>query len=504
MKKLVSLFLAMIMVLSMMSFAAAEEEPFVISVLLPDFNVDVDFDTNIETNPVLQAIEKASGVRLDITFAANSEYKNTLATTLTSKVEDLPMVIAMDDARGVNMINNARAGAFWDITKFVTDAENYPNLIGSPAVYSNISIDGGIYGIYKTRAFPRAGIYYRKDIAEACGITKVPETIDELTSLAMALAKYSEDTYALNMCSYTAGTISIITVAHGAPNNWGIDENGDIYPAHKSPAYLEGLNWLRDLYQAGGIDPNFATADPGKWNDAERTGKAFMRFDCLDNAYRQQEWFETNAGTTEQIWEMVGTLAKADGSISVWPQNNGFNGELVVTKAVKEEDLPKVMKFLDWANTAEGQMFINWGVQDLTYWLDADGFRTNKPESGEDMTTQIFKYQGSLNQLGMNLAGDLCIPMRSNYLTNLRDKYNQLNVTLAPYAVADPCFPFVSETNTAFGSQLSAIISDAAVQYIAGIIDLDGLQAAWQQWEEEGGAMMTMEYNDAYHASLGE
>ena len=33
---------------------------------------------------------------------------------------------------------------------------------------------------------------------------------------------------------------------------------------------------------------------------------------------------------------------------------------------------------------------------------------------------------------------------------------------------------------------------------------LEELQAAWQQWEEEGGAMMTMEYNEAYHASLGE
>ena len=125
----------------------------------------------------------------------------------------------------------------------------------------------------------------------------------------------------------------------------------------------EGLNWLRNLYTAGGIDPNFATIDSTTWDNIERTGKAFMRFDCLDNAYRQQEWFEKNAGVTEQVWEMVGTLAKADGSITLWPQNAGFSGEIVVTKAVKEADLPKVMKFLDWANTFEGQMLLNWGVE---------------------------------------------------------------------------------------------------------------------------------------------
>ena len=303
------------------------------------------------------------------------------------------------------------------------------------------------------------------------------------------------------MCSYPAGTISIATVMHGAPNEWGIDENGDVYPAHKSPAYLEGLNWLRDVYKAGGIDPNFATIDSSTWNNPERNNTAFMRFDCLDNGYRQQEWFEKNAGITEQIWESCGPIAQADGEITVWPQNAGFSGEIVVTKAVKEADLPKVMKFLDWVNTAEGQMMINWGVEGVTYLLDEEGYRVDVGTYTEEMSNASTVYQHSLNQLGMNIAGDLCAPLRQ---TELRAQYNNLNKVLTPYAVSDPCYPFESETNVAFGSQLSTILSDAATQYIAGIIDLDGLQAAWQQWEEEGGAMMAMEFNEAYHASLGE
>ncbi len=501
MKKLVSLILALAMVLSVMSFAAAEE-PFTITVMLPDMNATVDYQH--ENNPVLKAIEEKTGVKMEVIWAANSTYGDTLNTTLTDPSEKQPMLIAMTDARGTTMVNNARAGAFWDLTDYVKDSETYPNLAGTPGIYNNISIDGRIYGIYRNRAYPRGGIYYRKDIAEQMGVTKVPETLEELTALAKALNAYSADTYALNMCSYTAGTINVITVAHGAPNNWGIDENGDIYPAHKSPAYLEGLNWLRDLYNEGGIDPNFATIDSTQWDNIERTNKAFMRFDCMDNCYRQQEWFEKNAGVTEQIWEYVGPLKKADGSISVWPQNAGFNGEIVVTKAVKEADLPKVLKFLDWINTAEGQMMINWGVENVTYWIDSEGYRLNEPEvkeEGVDYALNNQQIQHSLNQLGMNIMGDLCVPLKT---TDLRARYAELNDILAPYAVSDPCYPFVSETNVAFGSQLSTIISDAAVQYIAGIIGLDELQAAWQQWEEEGGAMMTMEYNEAYHASLGE
>ncbi len=493
MKKLVSLFLALVMMLSVMSFASAEE-PFVLTVMLPDFYPTVDFQA--KDNPTLKAIEEATGVRLDIRWAANSTYGDALNTTMTDEV--LPNLIVMTDGRGPTMIDNARAGAFHDLTDYVKDTANYPNLAGSEGVYNNISIDGRIYGVYRTRAYPRAGIYYRKDIAEAMGVTEVPTTLAELTTLAEKLSEYSDDTYALNMCSYTAGTINVITVAFGAPNTWGINEKGEVYPAHEHPGYLEGLKWLRHLYEIGGIDPNFATLDSTQWDNIERTNKAFMRFDCLDNAYRQQEWFEKNAGTTEQIFEMVGPLAKEDGSITVWPQNAGFSGEIVVTKSVKEEDLPKVMKFLDWVNGAEGQMLINWGVQDVTYWLDADGYRMVNPESGEDMSLQVQTIQHSLNQLGMNLPGDLCIPLRKS---DLRARYDELNKILTPYAVSNPCYPFVSETYNAFGKQLDTNLSDAAVQYIAGIIDEDGLKAAWQQWSDEGGAQIAAEYTEAYQAA---
>ena len=76
-----------------------------------------------------------------------------------------------------------------------------------------------------------------------------------------------------------------------------------------------------------------------------------------------------------------------------------------------------------------------------------------------------------------------------------------LNALLSPYAVANPCYPFVSETYTAFGTQLDQIISDAAVQYIAGLIDEAGLQAAWDDWAAQGGDMITAEFNEAYHAA---
>lgn len=498
MKKSLAILMAAVMLLSMISIAAAEE-PYVITVMLPDFYTESEYQR--DDNPVLKAIEEKAGVKLDITWVANSAYKDQTSVVMADP-DNMPMMMVMQGPREAITINSARAGAFWDLTDYIGQFENLA--AGSKSIYDNIAVDGRLYGIYRPRVTARGGIYYRKDIAAQVGITEEPKTLEDLTKLAMALAGYSEDTYALNMCKYVAGTIGIITVAHGAPMNWGVDENGNIYPAHKDPAYLEGLNWLRDLYIAGGIDPDFMTIESSNWDNIERTSKAFMRFDCMDNAYRQQEWFEKNADqtgmkVTEDIFAMLPGVTNADGQLRMWAQNTGYNGEVVITKSAKtEEDMLKCLKFLDWCNTAEGQTLINWGIDGVTYWIRENGFRYTNPTDDADMSEQVKRIQKSLNQLGVTVINDLT-PKAAG--TPLRDEYASYNNTHIPYIIFDPCHALYSETYNTMGSTLNTLLEDAHVQYIAGLIDADELAALWQQWEDEGGAQMTKEYNDAYQAA---
>ncbi len=501
MKKLVALILSVALLLSVLSFATADEEPFEITIMVPEFTLDVDYVE--EGNPIVEAIEAETGVRVKMQFVSNEGYGDIVNTTLTEN--NPPMLMAVTDARAPSIIDSARAGAFWDLTDYIADAETYPYLAAGPAgIYNNISVDGRIYGIFRSRAFPRGGIYYRLDIAKEVGFDREVKTLEDLTELAEKLAGYSDDTYALNMCSYAGGTISVITVAFGAPNTWGVDKDGNIYPAHLDPAYLEGLNWLRHLYEIGGIDPDFIEIPTSEWNDIERNNKAFMRFDCLDNAHRQQEWFEDNAGATTQLFQSVGPVAKADGSITVWPQNNGFAGEILINKkAVSEEDLPKVLAFLNWCNSPKGQTILNAGLEGVTYWVNDEGYRYVPDDKADEASMNSKKYLHDFNQLGMGVPGNLEDPpaVQNKGLTTLRQRYADLNLELAPYAVTNPCYPFVSETAVVQGEELDLILNDAAVQYIAGIIDEEGLRKEWAKWAEKGGDKMTQEYNDAYHAA---
>lgn len=496
MKKLLSMLLALVMLMTMMSFASAEEEPLTVTVMMPDFYTDVDFVT--ENNPVLAAIEEATGIKLDIQWIANSSYGDQISYTLADP-SNMPMVMVLTGARDAIVINSARQGAFWDITDMLGDYENLS--AGPQGVYDNIKIDGRLYGIFRSRAQARGGIYYRSDIAAEMGITEEPKTIEDLTKLAEALTAYGKehDGYALNMVKYVAGTIGIITVAHGAPYNWGVNEAGEIYPAHQDEHFLEGLNWLRDLYAAGGINPDFMTIESGEWDTIERNEKAYMRFDCLDNCYRQQEWFENNKGVTETIWAMVSSVTNAQGDNCLWPQNAGYSGEVVITKAVKDEEtVRKILSFLDWCNTEEGCTLINWGIDGETFWVREDGYRYANPDDDTDMSLQVQQLQHSLNQLGTNVAGDKTPYLQQ--LSDLRQEYNSYQLTELDNIVNDPCHALTSETYTMMGTTLSQMLEDAHVQYIAGLIDEDGLRACWDEWSAMGGDAMTAEYNAAYQA----
>lgn len=121
------------------------------------------------------------------------------------------------------------------------------------------------------------------------------------------------------------------------------------------------------------------------------------------------------------------------------------------------------------------------------------------PLDGSDATAQIHTIQGSLNQLGMNVTGDLNPPVKN---TALRSEYaGYYTAEYANLIVNDPCHALTSETNIMMGTTLSQMLEDAHVQYIAGIIDAAGLEAVYEEWAMMGGDTMTMEYDAAYQAT---
>ncbi|MDR1262715.1 MAG: extracellular solute-binding protein [Oscillospiraceae bacterium] len=489
MRKILLMLLALAMILPGVA-AVADEAPYPISILMPTFYTEA---FQYENNPTLQAIEAATNTKLDVTFVPDASYPEAVSLALAG---DMPKILVVKGHQDPVIVSSARAGAFWDITDYIADTVYLKD--GSQVVYDASKIDGRLYGIYRSRPLARNGIIYRSDWAEALGLG-VPETLDDLAAMAKAFTDPEKGTYGLVMCKYIDGTISLTTIMHGAPNTWGVDADGNVYPAHEDPKFLEGLNWLRDLYAAGAINQDFMVLESTIWDDPIKNDQAGLKLDVMDGGYRLQDWFEQNKGVPagENVFNLLPVVKNSDGEERMWP-TAGLSGEIIITKTAKtEEDMLKCLEFLDFLNGPEGQTLVNWGVQDQTYWVDEEGWRIATPA---DLEISIRSLQGSINQLGMGVNGDLAVPMKQE---GLRKLYNDNLVTYFDYVIGNPCAAFISETQAMVGAQLKQLVDDANVQYIAGQIDEAQLKAVYEQWRGEGGDAVTAEMDEMYKAANG-
>ena len=75
----------------------------------------------------------------------------------------------------------------------------------------------------------------------------------------------------------TASTLTRLAVSQGAPNKWGIDEQGNFYPEFESEQFFEVMKLFRRLYEEKLINQDFAVVDSSELNKVYESGRANIR-----------------------------------------------------------------------------------------------------------------------------------------------------------------------------------------------------------------------------------
>ena len=143
MRKLVSILMAIMMLMGMMSFASAEEAPFVITVHVPYYaDVEPVGCTGEEGNPVLEAIEKELNVDLQVTWAPQGDYTTKFNTVMSSDDQPMVMVVNSGLTTNANYIQMCKDGAFWDLTDILAGNEFIQKELTSKSALAVTSIEG--------------------------------------------------------------------------------------------------------------------------------------------------------------------------------------------------------------------------------------------------------------------------------------------------------------------------------------------------------------------------
>ncbi len=468
--------------------SSIDHENPVLTVQTKAFNAD----SAANDSPVVQALNEYLGATLQFSWVPNTSYDEKVTTAMAAG--EYPHIMLVG-ARSSSVIQASRDDTFWDLTDVLTDAAKYPNLAQTnPVVNHNISIDGQVYGLYRSRELGRAGVTIRKDWLDKLGL-EIPTTIDEFSNVLKQFTEGdpdgngAKDTYGMIVTDYLDGPLNNLAIWMGAPNGWGLDENGELKPAFMFQEFKDTLKLMKEWYDAGYINADMATYSSDKWNEQFLTGQAGVIIDVADRARRvASNIAELNPNAVVDVFGYV--KKDADTEPRTLP-TTGYDGYFVFPKAsvATEEDLDLVLTVMDKANDAEAENLMNYGIEGIHYTVEDGQFAVKNTDDA------LVKEYNDLNQFATNIVAN---GLTTKYAVPVAEKIDQVYAENKNWVVANPVEPYISETYSTKGPQLDAIMAEANTKFIVGQISEADWDAQVERWLSQGGQGVIDDYNEAY------
>lgn len=443
-------------------------------------------------NPVQVALEEKTGVNLGIQWVPDAVREEKLNAALASdKLTDITMLPRVDNT---SIRRALTSGQFWDVEPYLKD---YPNLAAiDPQTIESAKLDGHLYGVPMQKPKARYGVLIRQDWLDNLGL-EVPHTVEELGEVARAFAHEDpdgngkDDTYGFldRQESFSLG-FRTISGYFGAGAAFELDSDGNVVSSYDTDAMKTAMEWYRELYDDGAINPDFPTlqkaehmerygvGDGGIFIGTLNTGSGFINLAA-----------DIDPGST-MVWTRVNDMTHGDVPRRIITDTNGGLGgwQAISKSSVKTEaELGVVLQFLNdlmdedafslMTNGIEGEhfTFADGGVVDI---IDQDAW-------GSDV--EVFK---SLR------PSELVTTYPSTDETD--NEANDMIAENADYAVTNIAQSLTSATFDTRWTELAQAANDAYTKYMVGELDIDGYQAAIDKIRADGLGQIEQEFTDSY------
>ncbi|WP_217234588.1 extracellular solute-binding protein [Streptomyces sp. AC555_RSS877] len=213
------------------------------------------------------ALDAAAGTKVTWQNQDGNTYGQKLGAVLASS--SIPDMVVVPSWELVGKISNAVTAKFMDLSPHLAGdkVKKYPNLAAIPSDAWRMGIFGGaLRGIPMPAATANfITPLYRKDLFDKKGYS-VPTSPDEFMSWAKEATSSKAKVWACGDMSWSA--FHIFGVRGSGPIGWNIGSDGKLTYRIEQPEYLEALEWVRKLFDAGVVHPD----------DKARSGDQGQRF----------------------------------------------------------------------------------------------------------------------------------------------------------------------------------------------------------------------------------
>ncbi|MFF1304776.1 extracellular solute-binding protein [Streptomyces sp. NPDC058307] len=219
-----------------------------------------------------KALDAAAGTKITWQNQDGNTYGEKLGAVLASS--SIPDMVVVPGWELVGKISNAVTAKFMDLGPYLAGdkVKKYPNLAAIPSDAWRMGIFGGaLRGIPMPAATANwIASLYRKDIFDRKGYS-VPKSADEFMSWAKEATSSKAKVWACGDMTWSAW--NIFGVRGSGTIGWDIGSDGKLTYRVEQPEYLEALEWVRKLYDAGVVHPDdkARSGDPGQRFTAGQT-----------------------------------------------------------------------------------------------------------------------------------------------------------------------------------------------------------------------------------------
>ena len=439
--------------------------------------------------PLYKALEEETGVHLEFT-AVNAMGDDGTVLNLMIAADDLTDIGSFGSGLTQGIDNAIDDGTIIDLQDHFDVMPNYSALIeNSDRFRRAVTTTGGhIPGASQytmhNAAIYRTGLLIRQDWLEDLGLA-VPETIGELYDALTAFknekgaaAAYDMDTAGgiFTGVSGFGGTSTFLTRAYGTDGgDFRMDENGNVESGWLMEGFKDYLTEMNKWYSEGLMAPDFYTAVRmmSDWSNVANDVNGVI-------ASFASEIEEIKYYSSDPDFALVAmpdpVLNKGDKlELEKWFLEASPGGGYEVAGSCENQEL--ACKWLDYLYSPNGWLLCNYGIEGESFEYGKDGM----PHWTEVITNPGEIPSGVAKSMYMIVQGpclmysprefdaytDAMIDASDIWASNIADKtYEYPNTITLVGADAEEYASLISD--------ISTYISETAIRFITGELDLEG------------------------------
>ncbi len=393
-RKLVSLVLAAMLLMGLMSFAAAEDYP------------DLEVWTNnngylaVEKDGALYNFYKElTGVGMTqpyVEWNGGTTYQEQL--NLRIAANEMPDIFIPVNGMETELI---KAGAILDLTDLLPEKAPHlwaaiPEAVWDVVKANDPTGQGRIYYIPSVLTFARSGGIIRADWLENLGM-EMPKTQEEFVEVLRAFRDKDPNGNGKADEIPTGGRaearwmdylFSMYGVAswEGYPQ-WDLYD-GELTYSAVTPNMKAALAWIASLYQEGLLDPETLLNDKAAWDGKINSGRVGVYHHWAQASYEYAEAIEEATGTKAKL--VVIPPISAEGYEGAYTQLQVGGVQFVAANTNDEAKINAVMRVLDCYGNSEMREQFVLGVPGMHCEYDESGKGSRLPVDMQHQENMIF------------------------------------------------------------------------------------------------------------------